>query len=197
MPADLVAPCLDELAAAEGVVREPVPRRPVRRTAAAGTGRAVYLLPFHRAERSPGRARCCACSARPADRLAGFAAVDWDKALGWLRSRTARRSSPRSRPTAVRLALTAEVAVLTGGPGCGKSLHRPLHRRRWPAAKGAKIVLAAPTGRAAKRLAELTGHDAATIHRLLQLRPGGDPPSTATNPWTPTWWWSTRPRCWT
>jgi exodeoxyribonuclease V alpha subunit len=35
-------------------------------------------------------------------------------------------------------------------------------------------VLAAPTGRAAKRLAELAGHDAATIHRLLQLRPGGD-----------------------
>ena len=36
-------------------------------------------------------------------------------------------------------------------------------------------MLAAPTGRAAKRLAELAGHEAATIHRLLQLRPGGDP----------------------
>ena len=39
----------------------------------------------------------------------------------------------------------------------------------------AKIVLAAPTGRAAKRLTELSGHPATTVHRLLQLRPGGDP----------------------
>jgi exodeoxyribonuclease V alpha subunit len=43
-------------------------------------------------------------------------------------------------------------------------------------------VLAAPTGRAAKRLAELAGHDAATIHRLLQLRPGGDPSYDADHP---------------
>src|SRR6266849_231896 len=49
-------------------------------------------------------------------------------------------------------------------------------------AKGAKIVLAAPTGRAAKRLAELTGHEAATIHRLLQLRPGGEPSFDASSP---------------
>jgi exodeoxyribonuclease V alpha subunit len=41
-------------------------------------------------------------------------------------------------------------------------------------AKNAKIVLAAPTGRAAKRLTQLAGHDAVTVHRLLQLRPGGD-----------------------
>ena len=37
------------------------------------------------------------------------------------------------------------------------------------------MVLAAPTGRAAKRLAELTGHQASTVHRLLELQPGGDP----------------------
>ena len=43
-------------------------------------------------------------------------------------------------------------------------------------------MLAAPTGRAAKRLAELTGHEAATIHRLLKLRPGGDPSFDADNP---------------
>ena len=49
-------------------------------------------------------------------------------------------------------------------------------------AKGARIVLAAPTGRAAKRLAELAGHEAATIHRLLQLRPGGEPSFAATSP---------------
>src|SRR5207245_5074267 len=49
-------------------------------------------------------------------------------------------------------------------------------------AKGARIVLAAPTGRAAKRLAELAGHDSATIHRLLQLQPGGEPAYDADHP---------------
>ncbi len=41
-------------------------------------------------------------------------------------------------------------------------------------AKGAKVMLAAPTGRAAKRLAELTGFEATTLHRMLELRPGGE-----------------------
>ena len=73
------------------------------------------------------------------------------------------------------------MAVLTGGPGCGKSftVRSVVELAR---AKGAKVVLAAPTGRAAKRLAELTGHEAATIHRLLQLRPGGEPSFDATSP---------------
>jgi len=75
---------------------------------------------------------------------------------------------------AVRLALTAKVSVLTGGPGCGKSF-TVKSVITLAAAKRAKIVLAAPTGRAAKRLTELSGYPAATVHRLLQLRPGGDP----------------------
>jgi len=55
----------------------------------------------------------------------------------------------------VRLALTAKVAVLTGGPDCGKSFTvRPIVELA--AAKKPKILLMAPTGRAAKRLAELT-----------------------------------------
>ena len=63
--------------------------------------------------------------------------------------------------------------MLTGGPGCGKSFTvRSIVTLA--AAKGAKIVLAAPTGRAAKRLTELTGDEAVTVHRLLELRPGGD-----------------------
>jgi exodeoxyribonuclease V alpha subunit len=71
------------------------------------------------------------------------------------------------------LALTERVAVLTGGPGCGKSytVRAVVALAR---AKRAKILLAAPTGRAAKRLSELAGLEAATLHRLLQLRPGGD-----------------------
>ena len=173
VPADLITPCLDELAAAEGVVREQVPAaaRPAPAEAAPQVP-AVYLPPFYHAERSLAHALLRLHAART-DRLAGFAAVDWDKALGWLRSRTGSELAPE-QANAVRLALTAKVAVLTGGPGCGKSftVRSVVELAR---AKGAKIVLAAPTGRAAKRLAELAGHDAATIHRLLQLRPGGDP----------------------
>ena len=71
--------------------------------------------------------------------------------------------------------------MLTGGPGCGKSftVRSIVTLAR---AKKAKVVLAAPTGRAAKRLAELTGHEATTVHRLLQLRPGGDATFDRDNP---------------
>jgi exodeoxyribonuclease V alpha subunit len=92
--------------------------------------------------------------------------------LAWLRKRTGSELAPEQEQ-AVRLALTSKVAVLTGGPGCGKSFTvRSIVELA--AAKQAKVVLAAPTGRAAKRLSELTGHEASTVHRLLELRPGGD-----------------------
>jgi exodeoxyribonuclease V alpha subunit len=104
--------------------------------------------------------------------MSAFASVDWDKALGWLRRSTGTTLAPEQEQ-AVRLALTEKVAVLTGGPGCGKSFTvRSIVMLA--KAKNAKVMLAAPTGRAAKRLAELTGVDAATVHRMLELRPGGD-----------------------
>jgi exodeoxyribonuclease V alpha subunit len=98
--------------------------------------------------------------------------VDWTVALAWLHQTTGMTLAPE-QAEAVRLALTERVAVLTGGPGCGKSytVRAIVTLAR---AKRAKILLAAPTGRAAKRLGELAGLDAATLHRLLQLRPGGD-----------------------
>jgi exodeoxyribonuclease V alpha subunit len=73
----------------------------------------------------------------------------------------------------VKLALTSQVSVLTGGPGCGKSftVRSIVELAR---ARRAKVVLAAPTGKAAKRLTELTGAEAMTVHRLLELKPGGD-----------------------
>jgi len=71
--------------------------------------------------------------------------------------------------------------VLTGGPGCGKSFTiRSVVKLA--TAKKATVVLVAPTGRAAKRLAELTGHEASTVHRLLELQPGGDPKYDRENP---------------
>ena len=69
---------------------------------------------------------------------------------------------------AIRMALSSRVMVLTGGPGTGKTttvkailtLYEGIYDR---------VALCAPTGRAAKRLSELTGHNASTIHRLLEV----------------------------
>ncbi|MGW1812924.1 SF1B family DNA helicase RecD2 [Streptomyces sp. NPDC002125] len=163
----LVIDCLAELAEdPEGVVREKVPGpedgQPVT---------AVYLVPFHRAEISLA-AQVQRLLRTPEDRMPAFQDVDWDKALAWLARRTGATLAPEQE-AAVRLALTRKVAVLTGGPGCGKSftVRSVVELAR---ARGAKVVLAAPTGRAAKRLSELTGAEASTVHRLLELKPGGD-----------------------
>ncbi len=168
VPADLVATCLDELVATEGVEREEVP--------ATGTGEgtipAVYLVPFHRAEVSLAGSLVRLLNA-DADRMPSFSTVDWSRAFAWLSTRTGAELAPE-QADAVRTALTSRVAVLTGGPGCGKSftVRAIVALGR---AKRAKVILAAPTGRAAKRLSELAGHEASTVHRLLELRPGGDP----------------------
>lgn len=76
---------------------------------------------------------------------------------------------------------TASVMVITGGPGCGKtSLENAILKMY--AAAGAKMLLCAPTGRAAKRMAETTGREASTIHRLLGFKPGGGTTYNETNP---------------
>ncbi|WP_327066946.1 ATP-dependent RecD-like DNA helicase [Kitasatospora sp. NBC_01250] len=161
----LVIECLAELVAEEGVVRESLP----------GEGGepvvAVYLVPFHRAEISLSN-QLLRLLRSETDRMPGFADVDWTKALAWLAQRTGAELAPEQEQS-VRLALTERVAVLTGGPGCGKSF-TVKSIVALALAKRAKVLLAAPTGRAAKRLAELTGHQASTVHRLLELRPGGD-----------------------
>jgi len=163
----LVIECLGELADEEGVVRESVP-------APDGDGepvKAVYLVPFHRAEISLA-AQVLRLVRGSEDRMPAFQDVEWDKALTWLAARTGADLAPEQQE-AVRLALTEKVAVLTGGPGCGKSF-TVRSVVALALAKKAKVVLAAPTGRAAKRLSELTGAEASTVHRLLELRPGGD-----------------------
>ncbi|ARX83614.1 helicase [Streptomyces alboflavus] len=163
----LVIDCLAELAKdPEGVVRESVPGPD-----GGGDVTAVYLIPFHRAELSLA-GQVLRLLRAPEDRMPGFGDVDWDKALGWLKGRTGAELAPEQEE-AVKLALTSKVAVLTGGPGCGKSftVRSIVELAR---AKRAKVLLAAPTGRAAKRLAELTGAEASTVHRLLELKPGGD-----------------------
>ena len=69
---------------------------------------------------------------------------------------------------AIETARTSKIMILTGGPGTGKSTTTMgiLH-----SFAGLKVLLAAPTGRAAKRLSEVTGMEAKTIHRLLEFKP--------------------------
>lgn len=73
---------------------------------------------------------------------------------------------------ALRVALTSQVSVITGGPGVGKTtiVRCLVDILR---GQGLSLSLAAPTGRAARRLAEATGVEASTLHRLLGLLPGG------------------------
>ena len=71
---------------------------------------------------------------------------------------------------AIEMVLRSKVAVVTGGPGVGKTTLLDAILRIL-AAKGTKILLAAPTGRAAKRMTEQTGIEAKTIHRLLETDP--------------------------
>jgi exodeoxyribonuclease V alpha subunit len=96
-------------------------------------------------------------------------AIDADKAIPWVEKK-AGKTLAASQRAAIAMVLQSKVAVVTGGPGVGKTtlLDAIL---RIVAAKGARILLAAPTGRAAKRMAEQTGVEAKTIHRLLETDP--------------------------
>jgi exodeoxyribonuclease V alpha subunit len=166
--AALIEPALDTLVADDGVVRETLAPDG---TADATSIQAIYLVPFHRAEVSLANGLLRLLHASQ-DRLSAFHGVNWEAALGWLSANVGTTLAPE-QVEAVQLALTQKVAILTGGPGCGKSftVRSIVALAR---AKKAKIILAAPTGRAAKRLEELAGMEASTLHRLLQLRPGGD-----------------------
>lgn len=95
--------------------------------------------------------------------------IDADKALPWVEAKTSLQLSASQR-AAVAQAINGKVTAITGGPGVGKttvvnSILRVLQ------AKGVKVLLCAPTGRAAKRLSESTGTAAKTIHRLLEFDP--------------------------
>lgn len=94
--------------------------------------------------------------------------VDVDKAISWFEEREAIQLAERQKK-ALAKALDTKLMILTGGPGTGKTtLQRGVVEilKR----KGLKILLAAPTGRAAKRLSEATGLEARTIHRLLEFQ---------------------------
>ncbi len=95
--------------------------------------------------------------------------IEFEKAVAWCEEKTGKTLAPSQRE-ALKTALTSRVIVITGGPGVGKTtlVNSILLILR---AKKVKCLLCAPTGRAAKRLAETTGLEAKTIHRLLEVDP--------------------------
>ncbi len=95
--------------------------------------------------------------------------INFDQALPWVEIKTGINLSP-SQQQAITTVLRHKLAIITGGPGVGKttivnSILKIIH------ANGVGVSLCAPTGRAAKRLTETTGLCAKTIHRLLGIDP--------------------------
>jgi exodeoxyribonuclease V alpha subunit len=95
--------------------------------------------------------------------------IDADRAIPWVEGKLG-VTLARSQREAVRQAVSSKGMVITGGPGVGKTtLVNAILRIL--VVKGVEVALAAPTGRAAKRLSESTGMEAKTIHRLLEVDP--------------------------
>ncbi|MFH2064411.1 MAG: ATP-dependent RecD-like DNA helicase [Pseudomonadota bacterium] len=124
--------------------------------------KAVFLEKFHFCETSIGRRLKRLVYGEKTIRP-----IQEDKALDWVQQQLSITLAPRQLE-AIRKAIRSKVMVITGGPGTGKTtiINAVLKIfSRLPV----KILLAAPTGRAAKRMSETTGHDSKTIHRLLEF----------------------------
>ena len=97
--------------------------------------------------------------------------INLDEAMDWVQRDLKIGLSPQ-QVDAVKTSVNSKVMVVTGGPGTGKTTIInaiiKIYRKM-----GQKPLLAAPTGRAAKRMTEATGHEAKTLHRLLEFSPGG------------------------
>jgi exodeoxyribonuclease V alpha subunit len=100
------------------------------------------------------------------------AAATADSLRRWLAGdrRVGEAALSEQQAEAVRLALTEKVVVLTGGPGVGKTTVTRAMVEVFEGS-GCQVLLASPTGRAAKRLSEVTGRPARTIHRVLEVDP--------------------------
>jgi len=152
IPGPIIEQAIEEELTRENLVAEPIQEKP-----------ALFLTPLQRAERG---------IAENIDRLFGEPAwghIDTARAIPWVEEKTG-LSLSESQHSAVAQAVNGKVTVITGGPGVGKTtvVNSILRIIR---TKGVKVLLCAPTGRAAKRLSESTNADAKTIHRLLEFDP--------------------------
>jgi exodeoxyribonuclease V alpha subunit len=126
--------------------------------------RLIFLPSLHRAEAGIARQIRALTEGPPP-----YPPINLEKAITWSESKTGQSLAPTQRE-ALQLALQHRSLVITGGPGVGKTtLVRTLLLILQ--SKGVRCLLCAPTGRAAKRLADMTGTEARTIHRLLEGNP--------------------------
>ena len=126
-------------------------------------GEAIYLPPFYYAE--IGVAAKLKRLAADTDGLPSEARADFER----LAKKTGLQYDEIQKD-AILKATVSKVMVLTGGPGTGKTT-TTLGMIAVLRSRGKRILLAAPTGRAAKRMTETTGMEARTIHRLLEFKP--------------------------
>ena len=126
--------------------------------------RAVYLTPLHIAEINVAiRLKTLLSSPKQ------LSQIDIEKAIEWVQQ-VNKIELAEMQKEALMKTVSGKVMVITGGPGTGKttlvnSIIKILGK------KEQRIALASPTGRAAKRLSEVTGREAKTIHRLLEFSP--------------------------
>ena len=130
--------------------------------------KAVYLSGYHIAEKNLA-ARLKTLINAPQS----IKKIDSAKAIEWVQEKLSITLAEK-QIDAVQRSAENKVMVITGGPGTGKTTIINAIIKIF-AAKQTKIMLAAPTGRAAKRMSETTGHEAKTIHRMLEfnMRKGG------------------------
>lgn len=131
---------------------------------AVGEHELIFLPALKKAEEYIAR-RILDLSGQPSS----YPDIDFNKAIHWVQESN-KLQLAASQTEAIRCALENRVVIITGGPGVGKttiiqSILKVLHAKR------VTFALCAPTGRAAKRLSESTGHEARTIHRLLEVNP--------------------------
>ena len=155
---------IDETIARDALARSLASKEVERETTGGET--LVYLPGMRHAEAGIAR-RIAALAEQPS----AFPSIDLDSAVPWYEAKAGRQLSPTQRGALAQL-LRSRVFIITGGPGVGKTtlLDAVLSILR---AKKVRCRLCAPTGRAAQRLAEATGLEARTIHRLLEFGPGG------------------------
>jgi len=121
----------------------------------------VYLAKFHLCETSISKRLKTLLTAPKSIR-----SVNAENALEWVQGQLDIRLA-ENQAKAIRCALENKIMVITGGPGTGKTTIINAALKIF-SRLGIKTLLAAPTGRAAKRMSETTGHEAKTIHRLLE-----------------------------
>jgi len=130
--------------------------------------KAVYLAGYHVAEKNLANRLKTLINSAPAIRK-----IDSEKAIQWVQEKLSITLADK-QIEAVQMPAENKVMVITGGPGTGKTTIINAILKIFSTIK-TRIMLAAPTGRAAKRMSEATGHEAKTIHRMLEynMRKGG------------------------